>query len=74
MAHLRIPIEAKPESAQGHLVPMEHETLKSIFRLRLSNKMVKKPKIIVDPRINETLQTGAVKNRTYRGAKVSIYF
>ena len=30
--------------------------------------------IIVDFRINETLQTGAVGNRTYRGAKVSIYF
>ena len=27
---------------------------------------------IVDLRINETLQTGAVSNRTYRGAKVSI--
>ena len=30
--------------------------------------------IIVNLRINETLQTGAVKNRTYRGAKVSVYF
>ena len=29
---------------------------------------------IVDLRINETLQTGAVENRTYRGAKVSLYF
>ena len=29
---------------------------------------------MVDLRINETLQTGAVFNRTYRGAKVSIYF
>ena len=28
---------------------------------------------IVDLRINETLQTG-IKNRTYRGAKVFIYF
>ena len=27
---------------------------------------------MVDLRINETLQTGAVENRTYRGAKVSI--
>ncbi len=31
-------------------------------------------KTIVDLRINETLQTGAVFNRTYRGVKVSIYF
>ena len=30
--------------------------------------------LIVDLRINEPLQTGAVCNRTYRGAKVSIYF
>jgi len=30
--------------------------------------------IIVDLRINETLQTGAVANRTYRGPKVFIYF
>ena len=30
--------------------------------------------LLVDLRINETLQTGAVGNRTYRGAKVSIYF
>ena len=30
--------------------------------------------VIVDLRINETLQTGAVTNRTYRGAKVSLYF
>ena len=29
---------------------------------------------IVDLRINETRQTGAVENRTYRGTKVSIYF
>ena len=29
---------------------------------------------IVDLGINETLQTGAVGNRTYRGVKVSIYF
>ena len=29
---------------------------------------------IVDLRINDTLQTGAVSNRTYRGAKVSLYF
>ena len=29
---------------------------------------------MVDFRINEALQTGAVGNRTYRGAKVSIYF
>ena len=30
--------------------------------------------IIVDLRINETRQTGAVENRTYRGAKVFLYF
>ena len=29
---------------------------------------------IVDLRINETFQTGAVGNRTYRGTQVSIYF
>ena len=29
---------------------------------------------IVDLRINETLQTGAVRNRTYRGAKVLFIF
>ena len=29
---------------------------------------------IVDLRINETFQTGAVSNRTYRGTQVSIYF
>ncbi len=28
---------------------------------------------MVDLRINGTLQNGAVGNRTYRGAKVSIY-
>ena len=28
---------------------------------------------IVDLRINETLQTGAVRNRTYRVEKMSIY-
>ena len=31
-------------------------------------------KTMVDFRINKTLQTGAVRKRTYRGAKVSIYF
>ena len=30
--------------------------------------------IMVDFRINGTLQTGAVRNRPYRGAKLSIYF
>jgi len=30
--------------------------------------------IMVDLRIKGTLPTGAVFNRTYRGAKVSIYF
>ena len=29
---------------------------------------------IVDLRINQTLQTGAGENRTYRVAKVSLYF
>ncbi len=29
---------------------------------------------IVNLRINGTRQTGAVGNRTYRGAKVSVYF
>ena len=29
---------------------------------------------IVDPRINETLQTGAVRNRTYRGRKCLFIF
>ena len=32
------------------------------------------PQEVVDLKINETLQTGAVRNRTYRGAKVSICF
>ena len=44
------------------------------LRIRIMPKSVKKPKIIVDIRINETLHTRAVRNRTYRGcASVSLF-